>query len=248
MRTILVAILLATGMAGCADAPEPNQQVEPVQDGNSTVEPPVAVESAALVSADVLNGTVPLSVNFTIEANGTWDLDFGDGNATSGSGDAVIAHTYTQAGSYEAKLGNATILIDALAGSLPSGSLIQTTEWTEDGRLLVALTAECGVQDGVDRAEHTWSTAGLLPDNYMVANIVLVIDEEDTAVDVDIDLLNAEGANIGASHSFNPLAGPGETITSSGPHAPGDFTVIVAGCTGADMGYVLTATADLVAA
>lgn len=121
--TILMATLVAS--AGCLQTdddavtqgdPTPtaasngNQTFEPpadneTSDGNET--PPANTPPTANLTADVLNGSAPLSVNLTLDgsdADGddlSWTLELGDGNSTEGDTlPATVAHNFTAAGNY----------------------------------------------------------------------------------------------------------------------------------------------------
>lgn len=134
-RTILIAALLAVvALAGCAseeladptdDAGDGSDEGDHGAAGNGTVD--VTPLNATLV-ADVVNGTAPMQVNFTLDAthpNATWELDFGDGNTTAGDGlPADASHTY-RAGDFTASLtveadGNSTTSEVDIAAAAPA--------------------------------------------------------------------------------------------------------------------------------
>jgi len=87
--------LIVTGPGGTAQKTRP---------GYITVNPPLSVPTATF-SADVVSGTVPLTVTFTAVTSDTvegWLWAFGDGGtATTGP---VVQHTYTMLGSFDVSL------------------------------------------------------------------------------------------------------------------------------------------------
>lgn len=100
---VVVALLVALPLAGCLGS-------SPSDDGGQTPDETPGEEAgddlSATLSADQARGRLPLNVTFTVdasEANATWRLDFGDGNATSGDEvGATVEHTYFQTGQYVA--------------------------------------------------------------------------------------------------------------------------------------------------
>lgn len=94
------------------DVSEPDQETEeepPTDDtgGGDTGGDDVTVGSAILI-ADPLTGTAPLTVTFDPSGStgvSSYQLDFGDGETTSGKGTPVlVAHTYPNVGDYTATL------------------------------------------------------------------------------------------------------------------------------------------------
>jgi PKD repeat protein len=152
MRVVLVSlILLAAAMSGCA-GDKGNDDGDGDASGTSTktgtgtksgtksgsgtgsttatgTGSPVP-HNATLV-ADVVNGTAPLSVNFTMNATPgatSWRLAFGDGSFTNGTGQPATAnHTYAVGGNFSANLtvvyaqgANATAGVD-ITVAVPAG-------------------------------------------------------------------------------------------------------------------------------
>lgn len=272
MRSILAAALFVlVALAGCADTgveiDEETSGVDPARDGDNMgdepAEAPVGPNTTVLMpvlAADIVNGTAPMLVNFTIDAlnatdalNVTWSLDFGDGNSTDGTGvPAAANHTYG-AGDFVATLTlvegaqttTSSANITALVGYV-SGVLIETTEWIDSGSLVAGIQW-CGLQDGIDYAEYTWDASALLAQDYAVSNIALVTTNGDTTVDIDLDFYAPDGTLIGHAGSFE-LPGGHETITGKGPYPAGEFVLQVSACSGVAMDFDWVMTADLVTA
>ncbi|HEX9815944.1 MAG TPA: PKD domain-containing protein [Candidatus Thermoplasmatota archaeon] len=101
---------------------------------NTTVPEPTIITDpppgppVANLTADVVNGSIPVNVAFTIDDSsdegGTynWTVDFGDGNGTNGTGvPSVVTHSFMEIGTYAVNLtletaagsSNATINITA---------------------------------------------------------------------------------------------------------------------------------------
>lgn len=116
MRVVLVALLLlAAAMAGCATkkdddptgtatgTPSGSRSGTGTGSGNGT-----GAAHNATLTADVVNGTAPLQVNFTMAASPgatSWRLSFGDGAIANGTGAPSAAnHTYAIGGNFSANL------------------------------------------------------------------------------------------------------------------------------------------------
>lgn len=150
-----------------------------------------AVAPVASFTADVTNGTVPLTVNFTDSSTNTptsWSWDFGDGRTATTQN---VAHTYAAAGTYTVNL-TAT----NLAGSSSSESTITVTSGTLVPVALYSANATSGTApfpvqfqdisensptgwywdfgDGINstvrNATHTYTTAGVYTVNLTVTN------------------------------------------------------------------------------
>lgn len=123
MRVVLVALLLlAAAMAGCATKKGDDDgdgdgtsgtasgSKSGSKSGSGTGSPGNGTGSAnnATLTADVVNGTAPLAVNFTMTASpgaSSWRLSFGDGAFANGTGVPSAAnHTYTVGGNFSANL------------------------------------------------------------------------------------------------------------------------------------------------
>lgn len=130
MRVVLVALLLlAAAMAGCATKKGNDGDDDPSGTGTSTnsgsgskggtrsgsgtgssagTGTGSSTPNNATLAADVVNGTAPLAVNFTMTATTgatSWRLAFGDGSFTNGTGDPAAAnHTYSVGGNFSANL------------------------------------------------------------------------------------------------------------------------------------------------
>ncbi len=146
MRTIIVALLVVSmALAGCAGdkdatAPEPTSSVPDVV--TETLNATVLVPS---LTADLLNGTAPLPVNFTLDAtnvtgNITWVLqDEVDGNLTEMANGtslpATVPYVFNATGNHTilfTVVGNTTesvsINLTVLPGvAVPTGPTVATT-------------------------------------------------------------------------------------------------------------------------
>ncbi len=133
MRALFaIAIMTSLLLAGCADTSSPVTDVDAADPGTTGttdeggLNETIAALPTAVLGMDVLNGTAPLSVDFTIEAtNATaWSLDFGEGNATNGTMFPANVTYVFAAGVYNITLAvlgdggnvtqNATLIVDAL--------------------------------------------------------------------------------------------------------------------------------------
>lgn len=114
----LVTLLLTATMAGCTTVPSD----EPATTSSSTTSTSSApVVGNVTLAADVVNGTAPLLVNFTLNGTGSpssWRLSFGDGSIANGTMlPAATNHTYVVGGNFSANLtvvyaaGNATATV-----------------------------------------------------------------------------------------------------------------------------------------
>ncbi|MEK6976646.1 MAG: PKD domain-containing protein [Candidatus Thermoplasmatota archaeon] len=154
MRVVLVALLLLVGaLAGCATVKDDDpaggasgsstsasgsgsgSRSATGTGGSATAtgtSGPAALAHNATLTADRINGTAPLLVNFTINATAgasSWKLSFGDGEITNGTGQPTAAnHTYSIGGAFTANLtvsyptgSNATASL-ALTVNVPPGT------------------------------------------------------------------------------------------------------------------------------
>ncbi len=123
MRQWIALLFIATALSGCAGddgytAFEPTQDDATVDDGNGTVDGANQTVANAVpelrVLADVVNGTAPLLVNFTIDAvddseNLTWTLAIGGNETYTGDAvPAVVNHTF--------EAGNWTVVLSLTDG------------------------------------------------------------------------------------------------------------------------------------
>ncbi|HLE47949.1 MAG TPA: hypothetical protein VI818_06600 [Candidatus Thermoplasmatota archaeon] len=139
----LAALMIVAALSGCfaadpaADAHDHDEAGDNHEDanetadaGNQTVPENVTVAApVANLTADVLNGTAPLVVNFTLANDGgnlsAWVLSYGEGNATNGTELGVVAFTFVAAGAY-----NATLMLEGPGGN-SSATLSITVSATE---------------------------------------------------------------------------------------------------------------------
>lgn len=96
--------------------PSPSPQADPPSSSSSSSSSTTSTAAnrgpTANLAADRTNGTVPLQVNFTLNASDPdgdglyWTLSFGDGaaNATGSALPVVVSHTYANVGLYAAQL------------------------------------------------------------------------------------------------------------------------------------------------
>lgn len=103
--------------------------------GTGTVPVTVANPLAVTFAADKTTGPVPLNATFTVGIDGgyppySYTLDFGDGTTAatgsrSSAGSFTVAHTYSRAGSYTAKvtvddaLGSTTMATTSIGAGVP---------------------------------------------------------------------------------------------------------------------------------
>lgn len=124
---LLAALLLAAGAGGCLDSKGGDDDGDGTSTSTTTTSGTLSGTGSrsntstgssngttgtgignATLLADVVNGTAPLAVNFTINATTgalAWRLTLGDGNATNGTAfPAAYAYTYDVAGNFSANL------------------------------------------------------------------------------------------------------------------------------------------------
>lgn len=134
MRLLAVLALAALLVAGCSGTTDPSGTTAPSTTSDATTSsdptteptttttttspttspsrPPEPTDHAptAILLADKRNGTAPMAVNFTIDAQDlesptvTWQLTYGDGSAplTTGTLPVTVRHNYTSPGLYTA--------------------------------------------------------------------------------------------------------------------------------------------------
>lgn len=150
LNAVVASLLLIVVASGCLGGGKPSESADPSAAASAstgisspaasssppaTSPPPDAPDPVANLTADIVNGTVPLQVNFTLRdlANSSleyvWILDFGDGNETSGSDLPVIVnHTFDAVEDYTVNL-----TIDSARGT----SLANLTITGELGRVVL---------------------------------------------------------------------------------------------------------------
>ena len=123
MRTtsLLTTTLLAiVAFSGClVDDPQPASATDPTDPSDSesaspsptnTSNGPAPVAPVANLTADILNGTAPLTVNFTLADDAgaevaQWGLNYGEGNWTNGTEvPATATYTFNASGAYNVTL------------------------------------------------------------------------------------------------------------------------------------------------
>jgi PKD repeat protein len=101
-----VLLLIALAFAGCAGGADPEPSETTGSSSSTTPSgPPPNQAPTGTIQVSAANGSVPLTVNFTLDGhdadkdNLTWTLSFGDGDATNGTElPATVSHNYTAPG------------------------------------------------------------------------------------------------------------------------------------------------------
>lgn len=161
---LMIALMLGLIVAGClggSDDPVAQDDGSSATGGNETMpaddsfeepenetapEPEPASPPTANLTADIGNGSAPLTVNFTIDASdpdgdlASWTLEFDDGNETDGTEfPAVVNHTYERAGNMTVNL----TVVDAAGRNTTADLVIVVEERFEPFEETVGLELPC---------------------------------------------------------------------------------------------------------
>lgn len=130
----------------------------------------------------------------------------------------------------------------------------QDVQFADSGMLLVGndslgnTDTGCGNLDeeGVDTVTHTWTLPAEVNGTAVrVAGLEVTLTLVDpTLTDADLFVYDPDGNELGRSTEFNVQTGASESVTVSGTHAPGDYEIVVKGCTGSGS-YDVSASATL---
>lgn len=176
-------------------------------------------------TADLLNGTAPLLVNFTLNATGnvsSWALGFGDGQTTNGTTlPAAVNHTYEIGGNFSANLTvtysdgenrsallNLTIVVPAGAPA-PDVLVFEFADslgCVGDAGADTCISFTAGPDAPVSGIDGYWQA---LDERYWGLSFTTTVDQVQPAVaDSDCAFTDADHAIIGeANNSSSPCAG-----------------------------------------
>ncbi len=180
-------------------------------------------EIAVTASASTNHGFVPLTVNFTAQGSGgkppyTYNWDFGDGN-TSNSAD--VTHTYTQGGTFTAKItltdSNGNKASQEITIYVSGGSGIFNATFTADpntGHVPLNVSFISEVNGGAQPYQYSWDFGD---DNYanvpypshiykLPGNYLASLNVKDSS---------SNETNITKEISVSPAAGPGQTYVEA---------------------------------
>jgi PKD repeat protein len=262
-------IILAVLSAGCTasvkdpkdDAPDDALLGDDASDlpGDTNI---TALPKVALLKVDLPNGTAPLNVTFTVDAENrdgatAWELDFGDGTGTA-SGTQLpsnATHSYALNGTFNATVSihyddgevvNATTSIVVEPGGPLPGAVLRVEIYDKTETILVgAQTTSCG--SGVNAGSDTaWEIPAAGPDGIpnLVSNFAFTMTASGPgAVDVDIEVRGPDGV-VGSGTS----SGPNESFSVEGAFPPGVYTVDVDGCAAVNASVTVHGEATMVAA
>lgn len=235
MRVVAVAFLLvALVLSGCLageDDPVPTTSSTTSSSRSTstsstttttTAPPPVRV---ANLTADLLNGTAPLLVNFTLNATGNasaWALAFGDGATSNGTTfPASVNHTFVVGGNFSANLtvtypdgqsANArlNLTIQVPAGRPAPDVLVfefaDSLGCVGDAGVEACISYNAGPDFPVSGIDGYWQA---LDERYWGLSFTTTVDQVQPAVaDSDCAFTDADHAVIGeANNSSSPCAG-----------------------------------------
>lgn len=220
-----------------AEAPSAGADEPTSGAGDSNVSQPVAPLTCAL-SANVLNGTVPLTVTFDASGSAStssYSFDFGDG-ASKVQGSAYITHTFASAGTFQVKLStsNAT---ESAACSIS----IETTDASKDPNI-PPLSVPINVKEvaGVGATDYPVVASVPVPRGYYFnTNFFRLVDALGNEVSAQFHPLNywlADGSirfvevRFRSSLSAFTKAGTGIStyyLKDDGPQNPGNSALAV---------------------
>lgn len=257
---LVVSLMLVPVLAGCAsvkDAAEsaaesagialPSSSSAASSSGKANLPP------TADLTANLVNGTAPLNVTFTLagaDPEGkpiTWD--FAVGNLTQkGTTLPATVNATLAAGNLTARLIvsdgalNTTRTLNVTVAAASAVVAFVPQSFTVSGSIVFGTQGvdSCGVT-GEEVARHDWIITGEA--GAVVTLITVHADLGASNLDSDIYLYDAAGTLLGSGTNFNFLDGPTEDFTVDGPLAPGTYTFEVLACTGVNMEYTIEATA-----
>lgn len=236
-KTLLsIALLLTAALAGCADSgesedPDGTEGTETgtgdsqgTDDGTDGEGGNATTLGNATISIDASAGTAPLPVNFTLDAEGAgnstaWTLDFGDGNASDGTGlPTTVAHTYNTTGNmtaaFEATDGDrsvsASVDVTVRSEEAAPPAAPETTHWEfgETVGCMEDLESTCQTYDdgpGSEGPDGHWIELG---EAYWGLELTSTVDKGDEAgtgewpfYDTDCFFTDADGGVVGEGHN-----------------------------------------------